>query len=43
VSRIEECKCVDKMLQKPIGIADLIKEVETLISSNIVVPQKNIN
>ena len=29
----EECKCVDKILQKPIAIPELINEVERLIPS----------
>ena len=29
----EECKCVDKILQKPISIPELINEVEILIPS----------
>jgi response regulator RpfG family c-di-GMP phosphodiesterase len=28
----KESKCVDKFLQKPIGIVDLINEVEVLLS-----------
>ena len=39
----EECNCIHKMLQMPISIVDLINEVETLISSSMVVRQKNIN
>jgi DNA-binding response OmpR family regulator len=27
----EECNCVDKMLQKPVSIADLINAVEVLL------------
>jgi DNA-binding NtrC family response regulator len=30
---IEDSKCVDKVLQKPVGIADLINEVEVLLSN----------
>ena len=36
----QECKCVDKFMQKPILMTDLIKEVRTLLST-IQIPNTN--
>ena len=36
----QECKCVDKFLQKPVLMTDLIKEVRTLFST-IQIPNAN--
>jgi len=36
----QECKCVDKFLQKPVFMTDLINEVRTLLST-IQIPNAN--
>jgi DNA-binding NtrC family response regulator len=39
----QECKCIDKFLQKPIMMVDLVNEVEGLINEGIAKPDLQIS